>query len=486
MMMTTMTTMMTTMMTTTNARVRSLRTSISLWVALLAAVGMIGIGLVAGIAGVAQLRDRIDQSLAREMSQFRELAKRHSEETVPSLVRRALEENVPEQHELFAGFLPRNTIAQVGVRDDLFQDPAFHDLVTGAQAPFYGSYHSPTEGEVRFASMPVNGLDDQGEPITAYFVCAYMVGGEIAEMREVAWIYVLTALPALLGVTGVAWMVSSRVLSPLRQLRETANRISGSDVSERIVVGGNDELAQMAVTVNSMLDRLEDSLTAQRDMLDDVGHELRTPITAIRGHLELMDKRDPDDVDQVRTLALDELDRMNLLVTDMITLAKSRRPDFLHREMVNLVDIVTAVLERSTIIDTHMFAADELSEAWVNADRHRLIQAVQQLVHNATCVSPAHSPITLGCNRRGDTCYLWVSDHGPGVSEDLHEAIFDRHFRGTDAYEGTGLGLAIVAAIAAAHDGRARVRESSEQGTVMVIELPAAPVPGGHHARADR
>ncbi|MDO5722540.1 MAG: HAMP domain-containing sensor histidine kinase, partial [Actinomycetaceae bacterium] len=469
-------TMLTTTMTTmTRFRLRSLRGSITIWVTFLAAVGILNVGLVAGIVGVEEIRDRVDQSLAREVSQFKELASRHQHATVPALMEKALQQNVPEEHEVFAVYFPDATWTQAGVDRKPLSDPKFRDAVMAGTHAQYLTFRSKELGEMRCATVPTSGLDEDGNEVTAYFLAGYRVDQEVSEMREVAIIFALASIPALLGVAGVAWLVSSRVLAPLRQLRETANRISGTDVSQRIEVHGDDELAQLTGTFNSMLDRLEEALGAQRDMLDDVGHELRTPITVVRGHLELMDATDPEDVDSVREISMDELDRMNLLVGDMITLAKSRRPDFLHLTTVNLVEVVTDVLDRGEVLgkDTKL-TAQELGEVWVEGDRNRLVQAMMQLVENALAVSAAGEPISLGCKREGPRALMWVRDSGPGVPPHLREAIFDRHVRGTDLYEGTGLGLAIVSAVARAHGGSAYVGQSDASGSQMVIEIPAA------------
>ena len=431
-------------------------------------------GIVAGITGVHQIRARIDSSLAREIGEFRELAGRTPDLDVSRLLHRSMQENVPDEHETFLGMLPTSTIVPVDGDPDLPADPAFRRAVTAHTGPAFGTYTARGLGEVRYAVMPVTGVSEAGEAVTAHFVVAYFVSKEMAELRGVVTTYVLTALPALLGVAAAAWLVSSAVLAPLRELRSTAARISATDVSERIDVAGTDEVADLAATVNSMLDRLSDALGTQRNMLDDVGHELRTPITVMRGHLELVDTADPADVATTREIVLDELDRMNALVSDMLTLAKSRRPDFLHRGPLDLASVVTDAVERARVVSAaHAVDVGSLDEVEVYADRNRLLQAVMQLVDNAVAVSPPGGRIAIGCTRRGARAQLWVRDQGPGIALADREGIFERHARATDSYDGTGLGLAIVAAIARAHGGDARVGESSPDGTTMVVEIPA-------------
>lgn len=466
---------------------RSLRFTITVWVTTLTALGLIATGVVTAIVGTSAIRIRIDESLAREIGEFRELASRHDGSDVEGLLRQAMEENVPDEHETFIGFLPDVTLVPAEGASTLADDAAFRRHVLGHTDPAYSSYTVAEVGEVRLAIMPVDGVDEHGQPERVHFVVAYFVAKELSEMQEVVWVYVATGLLALIVVAAAAWLISSAVLAPLRALRDTSNRISGSDISERIAVTGSDEVAQLTTTVNSMLDRLQEALDSQRNMLDDVGHELRTPITVLRGHLELLDSADPAEVAATRSLALDEVDRMSGLVGDLITLAKYRRPDFLTCHRVNLADIVTDVIDRAQVVASgHTFTAGVLTDTWVLADRHRLVQAVMQLIDNAVAVSCAESRISIGCDRIGATARIWVRDAGPGIRPADRERIFERNTRATSAYEGTGLGLAIVSAIATAHRGRAYVAESDATGTTMMIELPALAETGVAHAGAAR
>lgn len=118
--------------------------------------------------------------------------------------------------------------------------------------------------------------------------------------------YALIALGSLLLVGLVGWLVAGQLLHPLR---EAAERISHTDLSLRIPVSGRDDVSELTRTVNAMLDRLESGFEAQQRFLDDVGHELRTPVTVVRGHLEVLNVNDPREVAEVRAIVLDEMDR---------------------------------------------------------------------------------------------------------------------------------------------------------------------------------
>ncbi len=151
------------------------------------------------------------------------------------------------------------------------------------------------------------------------------------ELNTTMRTYTIVAALSLGLIAALAFWQSGRLLAPLRTLRDTTNEIKATDLSQRIPVTGNDDLTALSVTFNDMLDRLEASFTTQREFLDDAGHELKTPITVLRGHLELLDEGSPEDVEETRVLLLDEVDRMARLVNDLILLAKSNRPDFLAR-----------------------------------------------------------------------------------------------------------------------------------------------------------
>jgi len=275
-----------------------------------------------------------------------------------------------------------------------------------------------------------------------------------------------------------AWLVVGRMLEPIRRLQTTAQQISETDVSQRIEVSGNDEFADLTVTVNEMLDRLEGALKAQRQLLDDVGHELRTPVTIINGHLELMDPDDPQDVKQSRDIAMDELGRMSLLINDLVTLAKSNRTDFLQIEPVQVGKLLDDILDKARGLGQRQWRIDYRTEATVRLDPIRLTQAMLQLCANAVKFSEDDSRIALGNeilrNGHGETTLRWwVSDAGIGIqSEDL-ERIFERFGRGQNSARssGSGLGLNIVQAIAETHGGRVWVNSEPSKGSTFYIDL---------------
>jgi signal transduction histidine kinase len=144
----------------------------------------------------------------------------------------------------------------------------------------------------------------------------------------------------------LAWTIAGRVLAPLRELRDTARGISDTDLTQRIDVKGRDEVAELGRTFNDMIDRLEGAFASQRAFVSDAGHELRTPITIIRGHLELLGD-DPQERADTIEVVTDELDRMSRFVDDLLTLAKAERADFLRPGPVDLDELTDELLTKA-------------------------------------------------------------------------------------------------------------------------------------------
>ena len=230
-----------------------------------------------------------------------------------------------------------------------------------------------------------------------------------------------------------------------------------------------------------MLDRLERSFHSQRRLLDDVSHELRTPVTIVRGHLELLDPRNPDEVETTRELAIDELDRMNMLVDDIALLAKTSTPGFLRPQHVDVAELTEQVLAKANALSAERtwLARRRVAHGMADLDPLRITQAWLQLAENAAKYAPAQTVIELGSAiipviDGVDSVEFWVRDHGPGIPKAQIDWVFDRFARvqvgrGVD---GSGLGLSIVAAIADGHGGRAYAENPLGGGARVALAVP--------------
>ena len=339
---------------------------------------------------------------------------------------------------------------------------------------------------LRYVAVPVTVA---GDGRSGLFLAVVDLRAELAPLTEAFTTYAVIAAGALVVVAVVGWFVAGRLLRPIRSLTVAATRISGADVSERIPVRGDDDISQLTATVNGMLDRLEGALTSQRRLLDDVGHELKTPVTIVRGHLELMDPADPADVVATRDLAVDELDRMSGLVADITTLADTGRPGALALAEVDVAALLRGIRDRASALADRDWVLERTAEGRAVLDPGRITQAMLQLAANAAShgATSVGDRIALGsewvdggaarASASGPRVLrMWVHDDGPGVPADAQERVFERFQRGaadrTRGAAGSGLGLAIVAGIARAHGGEVSVESRPGEGSSFALRIP--------------
>jgi signal transduction histidine kinase len=449
----------------------SARARILGWMLLLVALA-VGVSIVvAQSILVARLDERLDRELAQEVSKFRTFAGEYSgPPDIDKLLSRYLEQKVPDHNETFFsmvdGRAARRVAAETPARVDTSR--AFVRRLADATAPGYG-WVETTVGRARYAVAPVS---VRGDPRRGHLVAIEFRDLERGEVDESILVLVLVGAGSLIVAGAIGYLIAGRVLAPVRLVRSTAEQIGESDLTRRIEVRGNDDVAQLARTFNHMLDRLEGAFTTQRRFLDDAGHELRTPITVIRGQLEVMSD-DPADRERTMALVMRELDRMRRIVDDLLLLAKARRPDFLHPGPVELADLTVELLAAARVLGDRRWRLDALAEETVVADGERLTQALMQLAQNAVAHTSTGDAIEIGSAVRDGRVELWVRDTGPGVDADVRERIFERFARGdAGTREGAGLGLAIVSSIADAHGGRVRLDSRPGHGATFTLDLP--------------
>ncbi len=325
-------------------------------------------------------------------------------------------------------------------------------------------------GNLRYIATPVT-VD--GDTQQGVYIAAFDIDAELQDSISAFTTYAVVAAGGLVAVGLVGWFVAGRLLRPLRDLREAASRITATDLAERIPVRGHDDLSALTTTVNTMLDRIDGAVTAQKQLLNDVRHELKTPITIVRGQLEVANIDDPADVRQAIAIAIDELDRMSALV-DLIEALADSQGTMLTRNRVDIADFTEQVFAKASTIGDHVWNLSETAQVASSLDSARITQAWLQLADNAAKYSPASSPISMGSRVVDDRAIeFWVADQGPGIPKDMEDRIFERFGRvgAARGVEGSGLGLAIVAAIAKAHGGRVTLR-SSPAGSRFGIEIP--------------
>lgn len=309
------------------------------------------------------------------------------------------------------------------------------------------------------------------------FVVAHLTAGEREEALEALQVVIKVMALVFVAALVLAWIVAGRVMAPLQQLATTTHAISESDLSGRIAVQGSGELAELATTFNEMMDRLEAAFASQRNFINDAGHELRTPITIVRGHLELMGD-DPDEQRETLAIVMDELDRMTRFVEDLVVLAKAERPDFLQLETVEVETLTQELFAKAKALADRKWQLDGMAYGRIVGDRQRITEAIMNLAQNATQHTSTEDIIAIGSVMTHKNVRFWVRDTGEGIAPADQQRIFERFARAAHSRrrsEGAGLGLSIVKAIATAHGGDIHLHSQLNVGSTFTLVLPLEP-----------
>ncbi len=292
----------------------------------------------------------------------------------------------------------------------------------------------------------------------------------------------------LLLAGGGGWLLTRRTLKPVDQMTRTAQRISGEHLDERLQeTGTGDELDRLAKTLNGMLGRLDDTFHQMRRFSADASHELQTPLTILKGEMEvaLRSQRSLEEYQRVLKSGLEEIDRINHLVDGLLLLARADAGVLrMDLRSVALEQLVLEICEQMEVVaDDHSISLhSNLPESVsVQGDREHLGRLLLNLVDNAIKYTPAGGKVTLSLHSDTAWASLKISDTGIGLSREEQERIFNRFHRATETRskdkKGVGLGLSIVRSIAEAHRGKILVESTPGQGSTFTVILPTDPSP---------
>ena len=449
---------------------------------LVTALGMTVAGGTSFLLQRERVLSQVDARLDDTATRLRSIATDTDYATVRDLLGAAIQQITPDTNEGILGIVDGRAAvipgSEVGL--SLEDDTALVARVnreTAAGRVVIGTAITE-QGALRYIAVPVRAA---GDTATGVYVAAFSIDAELAPIAEAFATFALVSLGALVVVAIVGWFVAGRLLRPLRVLRETTERITATDLDQRIPVSGHDDVSELTRTVNDMLDRVQEAIVGQRRLLDDVGHELRTPLTIVRGHLELLDASDEEQVRATRDLTLDEVDRMRGLVADIALLARATRDTAVEIAPTDVASLTESVYAKASALDTahdgRPWSLAETAHTVVGIDADSITQAWLQLASNADRYATPGTEVELGSRVAGDSLELWVRDVGPGIPSEAHERIFERFRRGTEQHggrgdTGSGLGLAIVAAIARAHGGTVRLDSTPGVGSTFTLVLP--------------
>ena len=304
-------------------------------------------------------------------------------------------------------------------------------------------------------------------------------------LSRLGLVFILVGGAGVLLAAAAGAAVAQAGLRPVQRLTQATERVARTGDLQPIAISGDDELARLTGSFNTMLGAVAESQERQRRLVADAGHELRTPLTSLRTNLELLAASDrpeaPSLSDKDRKEISDDVraqvEELSTLVGDIVELAREDAPQVVH-EPVELSEVVERALARAGRRAPEVRFAVDLAPWSMLGDANALERAVLNLLDNAVKWSPAAATVTvrLAPTDQG-TAVVEVADAGPGIAEADLPYIFERFYRSPAArtLPGSGLGLAIVAQVAARHGGTVRAGRSPAGGTLMTLELPGRP-----------
>jgi two-component system OmpR family sensor kinase len=344
---------------------------------------------------------------------------------------------------------------------------------------------SSTSSDVRYRVLATRGRIGNAEVTSLVALPLSDVDDAVSRLIVVE---VVATGAALTVLAFVAWWVLHLGVRPIKRMTATATAIASGDLSHRVPdADPHTEAGQLGLALNQMLGRIEGAFDERarsedrlRQFIADASHELRTPITTIRGYAELYRTgglSDADDMTDAMRRAEQEAVRMSVLVDDMLQLARLDRGRPLERAPVDLAALAhDAARDAGAVDPARTITCDAEGVVTVIGDEDRLRQVIANLLANALVHTPEGTPVDVHAGVDGGRAVLDVVDHGPGMPPDVAARVFERFYRADPSRSrhrgGSGLGLAIVEATVAAHGGTVRLRSAPGAGTAVRIELP--------------
>jgi heavy metal sensor kinase len=463
-------------------RWRSLRTRLTLWYTSLLTLTFLVLGGVAYGLLTYSLAHEVDAALLGVAHELATQARREA----PTFFPHALDElfqrffgvsPLDQYFQMFDAFgrrdprLPRSRAKTLPFSAKA-QKNAAQGLLTFETVEGLGPY------PVRVLTMPV---------IEAGQIRPFQVGASLENAYETRhrFLFIMAVIfPfALLLAGGGGWLLAHRALTPVARMTEAARRIGAAHLAERLQeTGTGDELDRLATTLNAMLSRLDDAFHQMRRFSADASHELQTPLTILKGELEvaLRTPRSPEAYQEVLQSALEEIDRIATLVEGLMLLARADagvlRLDLRPVELDQLVQDVygcTKVLAHAKHLTLGLGAVEPVA---IEGDYERLRRLLLNLVDNAIKYTPVGGQVTLSVQYCTKWASVHVSDTGIGLSQEEQEHVFQPFYRTAASHsqgaEGSGLGLCIASSIAAAHGGRIQVASTPGCGSMFTVLLP--------------
>jgi signal transduction histidine kinase len=309
------------------------------------------------------------------------------------------------------------------------------------------------------------------------------VGATFRFLFEFWWQFLVAGLLAAGISLVVARWLARGMTQPLRDMASAARRMETGDYTTRVHTRSRDEVGQLAAAFNRMSAELQNLEQSRRDLVANVSHELKTPIAAIRAHLEnLLDGVEHPDRQTLQVM-LSQTERLSRLIEQLLELSRLESGELpLQREDVPLAPLVTQVLSEIDVArsDSGVAVESELPEDLpaVDADRERVHQVLYNLLDNAVRFTPSGGAVTVSAQRHNGSVEVQVADTGMGIPSEHLPRLFERFYRADPARSredgGTGIGLAIARSVVEAHGGHIRAESELGKGSVFTFDLPVA------------
>jgi len=463
-------------------RLRSIGAKLTFWYTGILCLTLLVLGILAyGLLNYSLSRD-IDAALHGVAQAIAEQAQKSGPTPIP-----------PDLNELFRrffGFSPANPYFEMLTpwgRPRSAPPPPSPPLGISPQALKNAMHGVPT-----FETLKNNG----GYPVRV-LIMPVVAAGQVTNVVQVGislenmyitlrrFVLIMAALfpLGLLLAGGGGWLLARRALRPVDHMTRAAQRISGEHLTERLLeTGTGDELDRLARTLNEMLTRLDESFRQVRQFSADASHELQTPLTILKGEIEvaLRSGRTPEEYQEVLTSSLEEIERISRLVEGLLLLARADsgvlRMDHQPLALAELLAEVAAQMQKMATGQGVSLLLENLAPVTISGDREQLKRLFINLIDNAIKYTPAGGRVSLSLGEEGGQVLISVIDTGIGLSEDEQGRIFTRFYRAAQARSqsggGAGLGLCIAQSIAEAHGGTIQVLSHPGQGSSFTVVLP--------------
>ncbi len=380
------------------------------------------------------------------------------------------------QHRIIIALANQTTLASTGA-SWLVSVPIVSSMLSHppVRTTFYSTSYG-TRGPILILGSPIM----QNSRPVGLLIAESSLSSLYSQKRQVALLSGFEALVALVFSVLSSYYLLRRVMKAVGAITEAAVEIYQGDLDTRLLdAGEQDEVGGLVVAFNQMIARISDILKAQQRLLADVSHQLRTPLTVMRGNLELLQisKDEPEEVITTAAVLLEEIDYMSSMIDKLLLLERSTSGGFLNVEPVDLRTFLYDLFGSAQMLGERNWTLGEIPDLVVLADGPKLRGAVLNLLENAVKASKVGTKIELNANIRnnvkGGRLAISVQDEGTGIPLELQERIFQRFERGDSSDgRGTGLGLAIVKAIVEAHHGVVELESNLGVGSKFTLVIP--------------